>query len=406
MAGIRAQFDEVVARQQMPCAQAAEIWRTLLRFHRFIKKPFGQCYAADVQFYLASLALREEAAKKRPPMAALERILADLNFIAVEVCHRSIIEVEIFALRHGSDGAHARQNNSPRTVAVYWTWLLRFYSFHRGKSFADCGGNEVRDFLSRVAERGYGPVSQRQALCALIFIFRRVLHKDIGRIPDFLRAINNRRPPTVLSRDEVSALLRALEHDRVRWLQASLMYRCGLRISECTSLRVHHVDTGNKRLAVHDGKGAAHRSVPLPDCLLEPLRVHLAWRKGIHDADLADGRGIVELPHLLGKKLPSACRQLEWQFVFPSAVVRNGHRWYCGDTHVNDDIREAARRAGILKRVTCHTLRHSYATHLLQAGADIRTVQEQLGHKDVSTTMIYTHVQAAPARVFVNQLAS
>jgi hypothetical protein len=145
--------------------------------------------------------------------------------------------------------------------------------------------------------------------------------------------------------------------------------------------------------------------VPLPDCLVERAANRIKWRAALHEADLAAGAGRVELPHRLGVKLPSACRRIEWQYVFPSAVIRDGARWWMGDTWLQQAVRDAAQGAGIAKRVTPHTLRHCYATHLLQAGANIRDVQELLGHANVETTMIYTHVQAAPTRSFVNALA-
>jgi integron integrase len=294
-------------------------------------------------------------------------------------------------------------NFARATIRTYSTWAREFYKFTQ-RPLSQCGAAEVAAFLTHVAEQRYSRTSQRQALCALVFIFRHVVKVDLGDIGRFRPAPQFRRPPTVLSRDETLRLLDAVEPKHR--LACELMYRCGLRLNECCQLRVMNLDLGNKRVCVHDGKGGKHREIPLPDCLLERVGNRHKWRAALHDADLAAGAGVVDMPNRLSKKLPSACRSLAWQYVFPSAVIRGDHRWWMGDTALQAAVAEAARKAGIAKRVTPHTLRHCFATHLLQAGANIRDVQELMGHADVSTTMIYTHVQAAPVRCFVNLLAS
>lgn len=293
-------------------------------------------------------------------------------------------------------------NFSRKTVAVYSSWLRRLHEFV-GHGLSTLQPDEVSRFLTHVAAQRYSRTAQKQALCAIVFACRHVLRIELGDLAAYRPAPELRRPPVVLSRDEV---LRLLEHVPPKHrLAAELMYRCGLRLNECCQLRVQDLDVGNRRVVIHDGKGHKHRDIPLPDCLVERCTNRLRWRAAIHEADLQAGAGLVELPNLLGKKIPSACRAIEWQYVFPSAVIRNGHRWWAGDTHLQIAVKAAAKKAGILKRVTPHTLRHCYATHLLEAGANIRDVQQLLGHASVETTMIYTHVRAASVRTYVNLLA-
>jgi integron integrase len=262
----------------------------------------------------------------------------------------------------------------------------------------------VKGFLTDLAKRSYSVKSQKQALNAIVFVTRHALGIDLGDFSGFQRAREFHRPPTVLTRAETVALLERVE-GKYRFA-AELMYRCGLRLNECLQLRMQNLDVGNRRVCIHDGKGGKHRSLPLPDCLVERATNRIKWRTALHEADLAAGAGLVDLPNLLAKKMPSACRTLGWQFVFPSTKIVAGHRWWMGDTWVQESVRKAAAAAGIIKRVTPHTLRHCFATHLLEAGANIRDVQELLGHANVETTMIYTHVRAASTRGFVNALAS
>jgi integron integrase len=294
-------------------------------------------------------------------------------------------------------------NFSKKTVEVYGTWLRRLHA-HVGHGLATIRGEEVSSFLSAVAAQRYSRTSQKQALCAIVFACRHILKVDLGDLGAFRPAPEFRRPPTVLSRDEVLRLLEAID-PRHRFA-AELMYRCGLRIGEVCQLRVLNLDVPNRRVCVHDGKGGKHRTVPLPDCLVERAENRLKWRAALHDADLAAGAGRVHLPGRYNEKFPSACRELAWQYVFPSTAVRDGHRWWMGDTWIQTAVKRAADSVGIPRRVTPHTLRHCFATHLLEAGANIRDVQELLGHASVETTMIYTHVRAAGVRHFVNLLAS
>jgi integron integrase len=300
----------------------------------------------------------------------------------------------------------AVKGHSKRTAATYTHWARELFDFCDRRDPRTWTAADVKAFLTEMAtgEPSYSHKSQKQAKNAIVYVTRHALGIDLGDFSGFAAAREYRRPPTVLAVPEVLALL---EHVEPKYrLAAELLYRCGLRLNECLQLRVMNLDVPNRRVCIHDGKGAKHRSVPLPDCLVERATSRLKWRKALHDADLAADAGLVELPHKLSRKMPSACRRLEWQFVFPSAVLRNGHRWWMGDTHLQNAIKDAAAKAGIMKRVTPHTLRHCYATHLLQAGANIRDVQELMGHAHLETTMIYLHVQARSVRGFVNQLAS
>ena len=300
----------------------------------------------------------------------------------------------------------AVKGHSKRTAEAYTHWARELFLFCKNKRPQEWTAGDVQAFLTWMATKTspYSAKSQKQAKNALVYVSRHALGLELGDFSGYAEAREYRRPPTVLSTEEVLRLLDAVE--KKHRLACELMYRCGLRLNECCQLRVQHLDVGNRRVLVHDGKGGKHREIPLPECLVERVSNRIKWRRALHDADLAAGAGLVELPNSLAKKMPSACRRLEWQYVFPSAVIRDGHRWWCGDTWVQAAVKTAADAAGIAKRVSPHTLRHCFATHLLQAGANIRDVQELMGHANVETTMIYTHVEAKSVRCFVNLLAS
>jgi integron integrase len=271
------------------------------------------------------------------------------------------------------------------------------YLFRREAAPLDLGAAEVTAFLNYLArERDVAAATQNQALSALLFLYKEVLRHPLPWLDDLDRAKRPARLPTVLTRMEVSRLLGAMRG--TKRLMASLLYGAGLRLTECLKLRVKDVDFGYRQILVRDGKGAKDRMTMLPQSTVQPLKQQLALAKVMHLADVAAGHGEVELPHALARKYPRAAREWAWKFVFPahrlssdprSGVIRRHHVY---ENYVTRGVKEAARAAGIEKPVSCHTLRHSFATHLLEAGYDIRTVQELLGHADVSTTMVYTHV--------------
>jgi len=286
---------------------------------------------------------------------------------------------------------------SLRTEEVYLHWVRRFIVHHGKRHPRELGGPEVEAFLTHLAVDGrVSPSTQNQALSALLFLYREVLAIELPWMDAVVRAKRAPRLPVVLTEAEVRALLAQL--DGTRWLAVSLLYSTGMRLLEALRLRVKDVDFERREITVRDGKGGKDRRTMLSERLIEPLRAHLARVRGLHEQDLAAGYGEVYLPFALARKYPNAGRSWPWQYVFPSASrsgdPRDGalRRHHLDEKVVQRAVARAARAAAIAKPVSPHVLRHSFATHLLAAGYDIRTVQELLGHADVSTTMVYTHV--------------
>ena len=300
---------------------------------------------------------------------------------------------------------------SIRTEQCYVGWVRRFIIFHGKRHPAEMGASEVGDFLTHLAVTGNVAAStQNQALNALVFMYKSVLDKPLGNLHGVIRAKKPRRLPVVLSRKEVAAMLCNLEG--VHWLAACLLYGSGLRLMECMRLRVKDIEFEHHALLIRAGKGAKDRVVTLPDELHTPLKRHLAGVKNTHRKDLADGYGKVWLPHALARKYPAAAAEWGWQYVFPasrrsidprSGVTRRHHK---DESCIQRAVKIAIRRAHINKPASCHTLRHSFATHLLERGMDIRTVQEQLGHKDVRTTQLYTHLLKRGGNAVASPLAA
>jgi integron integrase len=290
-----------------------------------------------------------------------------------------------------------RKHFSLRTEQTYVHWIKSFILYHGKRHPREMGATEVTAFLNHLArERRVASATQNQGLNAILFLYREVLASPLGWLDGIDRAKRPVRVPTVLTQEEAARLISQLEG--TIWLMASLLYGAGLRLMECLRLRVKDVDFGYGQVLVRDGKGGKDRVTMLPRTVVEPLKQHLVRVKTLHQRDLAEGYGEVELPYALSRKYPNAGREWAWQYVFPSrkrsvdprtGVIRRHHIY---ETVLQRAVKQAARDAGISKPVSCHTLRHSFATHLLESGYDIRTVQELLGHKELTTTMIYTHV--------------
>ena len=286
---------------------------------------------------------------------------------------------------------------SNRTKESYSKWLLRFIAANKGKNPAAMGGIDINVFISCLATgENVSASTQNQALAALLFFFRTVMNNPVGDVGEVIRAKKPKRLPVVMSRQEVRAVLSELSSDKR--LIASLMYGTGLRLMECLELRVQDIDFAQNEIVIHNGKGGKDRRTMLPGTLKTSLQEHLIAVKAIHNKDLAEGWGRVPVPEALGKKYPNAASDWAWQWIFPQERrwkdPRNGNqgRYHMDPSILQSAVHEAIVKSGIAKRASCHTFRHSFATHLLENGYDIRTVQELLGHTDVKTTMIYTHV--------------
>ena len=286
---------------------------------------------------------------------------------------------------------------SIRTETQYLQWIKRFILFHDKRHPREMGVVEVEAFLTHLAVAGrVAAATQNQALSALLFLYREVLNIDLPWLDKVVRAKQPQRLPVVLTRQEVTAILDRMTG--VHGLMARLLYGTGMRLMECVRLRVKDVDFERAEIVVRDGKGAKDRITMLPQALIGPLQDHLRWRRQLFEDDKAKGRAAVYLPDALGKKYPNAAVDWPWQYIFPSGSYsidpRSGEerRHHIDEKLLQRAVKKAVQASGVAKLATPHTFRHSFATHLLQSGYDIRTVQELLGHADVATTMIYTHV--------------
>jgi integron integrase len=298
---------------------------------------------------------------------------------------------------------------SRSTEKAYWSWTRQFIHFHALRHPRELGGPEVREFLSHLAlKRDVAASTQNQALCALVFLYKNVLRQTLGRFEEAVRAKRPKRLPVVLSPGEVHSVLGALKGAAL--LAAQLMYGSGLRVSECIRLRVKDLDFERRQVIVRDAKGEKDRATILPASVVPSLRLQLDHARSIHTSDLAAGCGETTLPHALALKYPSAPREWAWQYVFPASVrvfdPAQGYskRHHLDESSIQREVKLAVARTGITKPASCHTLRHSFATHLVERGVDIRTVQQLLGHKDIRTTMIYVHIASATGRSVTSPL--
>lgn len=286
---------------------------------------------------------------------------------------------------------------SPRTRTTYLTWMTRFFSFHKGKDPASMSESHINSFLTSLAVTSeVSSSTQNQALAAILFLFRAVMNRPVNAIGDVIRAKKPAKLPVVMSQKEVRLVLSFLKGDKR--LAARLLYGTGLRLMECLRLRVQDIDFDRNEILVRNGKGAKDRVTMLPDSLKTPLIEHLERVRAIHSLDLSENFGKVPVPGAIDKKYPFASSEWCWQWVFPqdrrwkNSETGEQGRHHMDETSLQRAVHEAVLKAGLSKRASCHTFRHSFATHLLESGYDIRTVQELLGHNDLKTTMVYTHV--------------
>jgi integron integrase len=291
----------------------------------------------------------------------------------------------------------ALRHYSARTHEAYAYWIKQFIFFHSKRHPRDMGEEEIESFLSYLAEQRHVSAStQNQAFNSLLFLYRHVLNKPLGRIQPVVRARRPKHLPVVLTRDEARRIIGAMSG--ASKLMASLLYGSGLRIHECIQLRIKDVDPQSLNIIVRDGKGEKDRITMLPKSVASAVRAQIESVKELHKKDLMEGFGEVSLPYALERKYPNAPRELGWQYLFPASQrsrvpgQEKIRRHHIDESALQRAIKDAVRRTHILKQATAHSFRHSFATHLLESGYDIRTVQQLLGHKDVRTTMIYTHV--------------
>lgn len=285
-----------------------------------------------------------------------------------------------------------RTELSKRTVRTYLFWIRKFHGFVRLPA-SEWTGADVERFLWWLKDENYSISSRKQALNALVYTFKNVIGMDIGALN--LPSIPKQKKTLKIipSREELGRVFAGMK-GMIR-LMCGVMYGSGLRVSECCELRVKDIDFEALTIRVHSGKGDKDRLALLPERLVPALQKQIAWRAALHARDMEDGGGFVELPGRLAIKYPKAARELGWQYLFPSTVIRGQKRWYCTPQAVQKALGIAVKSAGILKRVTPHTLRHAFATHAMRAGNDVRTIQELMGHEDLETTQGYLHADAA-----------
>ena len=288
-------------------------------------------------------------------------------------------------------------NYSLATERSYWAWIKKFIQFHNMKHPDTLTGEDVAHFLTHLVMKKHVAIStQQQALSALVFLYKQVLGHENVTISDWLNAKRPKKLPVVLSIDEVHSIMAHLTGTSL--LVAQLMYGAGLRVKEAVRLRVQDVDFGRKEITVRHGKGGKDRMTLLPNVAIAGLKQHIEQSRLLHEKSLSEGINFVHLPNALARKYPNAGRELAWQYIFSSSQLttdpRTGKtgRHHLNERNIQKYVKTAVKKAGVNKHASCHTFRHSFATHLLESGYDIRTVQELLGHANVNTTMIYTHV--------------
>jgi integron integrase len=388
------------------------------QFFEYIKKPLRNCTAKDVKAFLYNLSHDSNIEQWQVEQAREALRLLYRDFLKASwAVQKPVGAIYDLPLQSGLSSKETVSVNSEifkklqieiryrhysiRTEQTYIQWVRRFLYFHKMKPVDDLSAGDVKAFLEYLAvKKQVSASTQNQALNAIVFLFGTVLKKNLGEIGEFRRAKRPVRLPVVLAREEADKLLNALPG--LYALMAGLLYGSGLRLMECVRLRVKDIDFAQNQIIVRDGKGQKDRITMLPKRFQEPLRKHLESVKKFHDEDLAKKFGEVWLWPSLELKYKNASKEWIWQYVFPadnlSVDPRSGRvrRHHVNENALQKFIKKAAQSAGINKKVSCHTLRHSFATHLLEGGYDIRTVQELLGHSDVSTTMIYTHVLNTP----------
>jgi len=351
------------------------------------KKQAGQAISI---FYKVRLPNSEKTGDKKvtakkkglPSPSTSEKLLTNADWTSVY----NSLDAEI-KIRH----------YSPKTLKAYRGWVRQFQNFTKSKNPELLSNTDVKDFLTFLAvKRKVSASSQNQAFNALLFFFRHILKTEFGEIKDIPRAKRKPYIPVVLSRQEVDAIVDNLSHPY--GLVVKLLYGCGLRLSECLNLRINNFNFDNLILTVHDGKGKKDRTVPLPEKIIPDLKKHLASVISLHENDLASGYAGAFMFDQMEKKFKNAAKELIWQWFFPAKILtllpdtQEYRRYHLHDTHVQKAIKRAVKKAKILKRASAHTFRHSFASHLLQANYDIRTIQELLGHSDLKTTMMYCHL--------------
>ncbi len=367
--------------------QAANAARLYLQFIKTQDRPGGAppARAADVPAKAKATASAPEVQAEQPAGPHDGRAASDTPGSWDEAFN---------ALRYRLDVQHY----SPKTCDTYLYWAERFQDYLDRPAPAGLGSNDAKDFLTHLAlHERVSASSQNQAFNALLFFFRHALQVDLSGLGDTIRARRKKTLPVVLSRDEVRRLLKAMGGGMTH-LMARLVYGSGLRLMECVRLRVQDLDFDQRQVLVRSGKGDKDRATLLPQALVEPLQRHLDRVKKTHQADLSAGLGEVYLPDAIGRKYPNAGKDWRWQYVFPSKTLAEDpekgviRRYHTAESTLQKAVASATRQGGIAKRAGVHTLRHSFATHLLEDGVNIRIIQDLLGHRHIETTMIYTHV--------------
>lgn len=384
--GLIAKLTEKMQHRNYPAASIQAYCHWNRKFYQFTGRPASQWTTDYFRQFISDL--------KRQSCPADQRAIA---IKALKFTFKTLLKIRIEApdlstLIRNLDAAMIEHSFLPNTMACYRFWNRKFYGRIR-KAANEWTGQDVRQFLLWMHDQNYSNVSRKQALNALAFTFKHVLKLDLGNLdlPPMPRVRQTNR--IIPSREELGRLFTCL-HGQVK-LMAALLYGSGLRVAcECCRLRVHDVDLQALTILVWQGKGAKCRKTLLPRMLVPMMQRHLAWRKALHDQDLAEGRGLVELPNRLAQKYRSASREFGWQWLFPSTIVRGQYRWHATEESIAKQMRRAITQTGITKRITPHTLRHAFATHGLQLN-DIKTIQDLLGHEDLNTTALYLHADAA-----------